>query len=215
MKSRSEIWLVALEELGDRCSVSTQRDAETVAKRVAQEGESFFTTTLPRFGKDFELALSWSRIPQDRFTGFSRKKLFVDIHDVAYGFKLETRSFGHGNPKFLGGFLDLVFRDTLEMTYDELSFALAHPSVMMVPRLERDTQDMVRMADAINAVRQLCLMFGKEKEQCSESAVVAAFRTYIQTDKELDAPLLTSEQPFSSVNPEKTVGSLRSEGRSD
>lgn len=212
MKSRSEIWLVALEELGRRCSVSTQRDAETVAKRVAQEGESFFTTTLPQFGKDLEMSLSWSRIPQDRFRGFSRKKLFVDICDVAYGFKLEQRSFGHGNPKFLGGFLDLVFTDTLEMTYDELSFALAHPSVMMVPRLRRDTTDMVRMADAINAIRQLCLMFGKEKERSSDSAVESAYRTYIQTDKALDAPLRTSEQTSSLV---RTECSLRSEGRSD
>lgn len=214
MKSRSEIWLAALEDMGQQCSVSTQRDAETLAQRVSQEGDSFFTITLPKFGKDLELSLSHSRIPRDRFYGFRRKKLVIDIVDGQYGFKLEDRKFGGGNPQFLGGFLDLVFSDNLEMTYDELSFAQAHPSVMLVPRLRRDSKDIARMADAINAIRQLCLMFGKEKERCSDANVDKAYRTFIQTDEELDAPLGTSEHSGSSERISKMGCSQTPEGLS-
>lgn len=196
MKSRSEIWLRALDELGAQCSVSTQRDAETLASRVAQEGESFFTLTLPAFGKDLEQALSYSRIPRHCFTGFKRAKLEVDVLSD-YQMVLYSKKFGGGNPRFLGGFLDLVFCDNLQMHEDELRFAEAHPSIMLVPRLRRDG-DLGRMADAITAIRQLCLMFSKEKERCSDSRVEAAYRSYIETEKEIDAPLWTVDRTDSS-----------------
>jgi hypothetical protein len=107
--------------------------------------------------------------------------------------------------------MDLVFRSHLEMTVDELLFAGDHRSVLLVPHLRKNAQDVARMADAITAIRQLCLMFGKEKELCSATRTKAAYDAFIETDKELDAPLGTSElQPSSREECSPTP-----EGRSD
>jgi hypothetical protein len=64
MKSRSEIWFTALEELGDQCSVDTARDATTVERRATQEGDTFFKVTLPQFAKDLERSLAAGYIPR-------------------------------------------------------------------------------------------------------------------------------------------------------
>lgn len=210
MKSRSEIWLRALEELGAQCSVNTQRDAETLAKRVAREGDEFLLVTLPSFGKDFELSLSLGTIPHHAFHGFKRSKLEVDIlSDDIYRNVVGEHEHKWGNPRFLGGFLDLVFRDTLQMNAAEYASACIHQSFMLRPVLRvSDTTDLMRMADAVAAIRQLTLMFGKEKEQCAPDRTVAAIRAFIETDKELDGPLGTSGLfPFS-----KGDGSQTSEG---
>jgi hypothetical protein len=189
MKSRSEIWLSVLDEFGTLCSVDTQRDAEAMASRVAREGDSFFTVTLPAFGKDLEMSLAQRRIPRSVFTGFARRKLLVDHIDSNYGFILEQSRHTGGSPRFLGGFLDLVFRNQLEMTAEEFAFAQTNPSVILVPRLRESSKNVVQMADAITAIRQLCLMFGKEKELCSNSRVEEAVAQFVQTDKEIDSPL--------------------------
>jgi hypothetical protein len=215
MKSRSEIWLRALDELGAQCLVDTQRDAETLSARVAREGDSFFKVALPRMGKDFELALSHRRIPRTLFRGFSRQKLKVTRLDADYEFPIDTVKLGGGVPKFLGNFMDLVFNADLHMTAAEFEHASAHADLLLVPRLRvpefHGALTVAQMADAITAIRQLCLMFGKEKEQCSQPRVDAAYRQYVETDKELDRPLWTSGPTPSS----EEVSSLLSGGLSE
>jgi len=71
------------------------------------------------------------------------------------------------SPIFLGGFMDLVFeRETgamFDVSQDEL------PS----------------MSDAIFAMRQLTLMFGKIEKPCTPAREAAAFQQYIETEEEL------------------------------
>lgn len=215
MKSRSEIWLCALEELGAQCSVSTQRDAETLAKRVAREGDSFFTVTLPKYGKDFELSLSMRRIPRDLFKGFARSKLNIDFVDDQYGWVLSSTKMAGGTPKFLGGFMDLLFNTTIETNYDEFE-VVSNNSIMsavsLVPRLRSFEQDEVlKAADAVAAIRQLCLMFAKEKASAPPKAIEHAYGQFVETDEELDSPLgIVEEISFS-----KEDFSTKSEGLSE
>jgi hypothetical protein len=54
MKSLVPLWQKMAEELAIWCRTSTVRDSKRVADRVSDEGESFFTITLPSFGKSFE-----------------------------------------------------------------------------------------------------------------------------------------------------------------
>lgn len=213
MKSRSEIWLCALSELGAQCSVNTHRDANNAASRVAREGDTFFKVTLPQFGKDLETALSMSRIPRSLFKGYRRSKLEVVVLDGNYEFPMYSRKFSGGNPQFLGGFLDLVFRNKLEMTADALSFAEGRPDVLLVPQIRREMtgEEVARMADAITAIRQLCLMFSKERELCTPARTSAAYDQFISTDKELDRPLWTSGSTPSS----EEIDSLLFGGRSE
>jgi len=189
MKSRSEIWLCALEELGAQCSVDTRRDAETLTSRVAQEGDSFLKVALPSFAKDLEMSLAAGRIPWEAFRGFSRKHF-----TVTYGkdrFEEVDVTHSGGAPKFLGNFMDLVFTSAAwvneALDTDDGANGMVD-AITHVPVLRRDG-DVLRAADAIAAMRQLCLMFGKEKERCSPSKVDAAIDLFIETDKELDRPL--------------------------
>lgn len=190
MKSRSEIWLCALKELGSQCSVSTQRDAETLASRISKEGDSFLMVALPTFAKDLERSLSIGRIPKDAFVGFGRQRFTIwSKPDGEHADWFET-SAASGAPKFLGGFLDLLFMRELHLNAHQTSMnAGLSGSWVWEPRLRLDV-DPELQADAIAAIRQLCLMFGKEKERCSDSVVKAAFAAFRETDKELDAPFL-------------------------
>lgn len=189
MKSRSEIWLRSLQELGDQCSVSTTRDAETLARRVAQEGESFFTLTLPAFGKAFEQCLAKREIPSHAFEGWKRGDMHVNFI-VDRQLVVDSSTFKRrGIPKFLGGFLGLVFRDVeaVPCSYAEVS----DDYLESVPTL-RNFYEGVPFDDqvgAVAAVRQLTLMFAKEKVLCTPAKVDEAFKNYKKTDQELDVPL--------------------------
>jgi len=78
-----------LNELSIRCcTTSTARDLKTVSSRVEHEGLSFFTITLPSFGKDLLKSLDQGYVGSDQFCGFRRSG---------------------GLPAFLQGFLCLVF----------------------------------------------------------------------------------------------------------
>lgn len=211
MKSRSEIWLCALEELGAQCSVSTQRDAVTLAQRAEREGDSFFKVTLPRFAKDFELSLAHRRIPPLLFKGFARNTFTVNIVNNR-GSQVNHLKLKCGVPKFLGGFLDLVFASEMQVKLAEYDVYHHTPAADLLhcPPLINEA-DYMRQADAVAAIRQLCLMFGKEKEHCSDSVVEAAYGSFMETDKELDRPLWTSGPMPSS----EEIGSLMSGGLSD
>lgn len=122
------------------CCVNSTRDLETVARRVEDEGLSFLTITLPGFCKDFERSLDQERVDPSCFRGFSK----------------------HGElPRFLGGFLDLVF--------DRHSGRLRNePS-----------------KPAIFFIRQLTLAFKKMALPCTKERTDAAIEGYIACEKEL------------------------------
>lgn len=88
MKSLLTLWYKLAADAASTCSVDITRDCITVTSRSRDEGESFLTITLPKFGKDFDRCLADGRIPDSAFAGFSRK--------------------GH-LPRFLGGMLSHVF----------------------------------------------------------------------------------------------------------
>jgi hypothetical protein len=101
---------------------------------------SFLTITLPSFGKDFEKSLDKGKVDRSLFAAFSRKGEL---------------------PRFLGGFLDLVFdRGTGRLVED--------PSI-----------------EAIYAVRQLSLMFGKILVECSDARNNAAIERYLDCEQEV------------------------------
>jgi len=115
-------------------------DVKTVRGRCEHEGISFLTISLPNFGKDFEKSLDQGLVDRRLFAGFQRKGEL---------------------PRFLGGFLDLVFdRDS--------GVLLDQPSI-----------------DAIRAVRQLSLMYGKLALPCSDARVRNAFDGYIECEQEV------------------------------
>ncbi len=141
MKSLNAFLRVLLQDLGERCDVSTDQDLKRILARVEHEGDSFLTITLPTFGKAFERALADGRVADDHFAGFSR----------------------HGGlPRFLGGFLQLVFNRSTGVLLDE-------PSV-----------------DAIRSIRQLTLLCGKVLLPCSDERRSAAFDTFIRCEQELE-----------------------------
>lgn len=124
MIDRRMLWAATLEDLGRRCSVDTALDAEYVERRVAAEGEEFFTTTLPQFGKDLERSLEDRAIGWDLFQGFKRRKRPVTKSDwiqSSEGGYEETvvMHLPHGVPQFLQGFMLKVFSDSYDVTSRE------------------------------------------------------------------------------------------------
>ena len=145
MKSLMILWQEAANELAAWCRTSASMDIKTLHARVEHEGFSFLTITLSDFCKDLQKGLDRGYVDHDLFKSFS---------------------FSGGLPRFLGGFLDLVFdRGTGRL--------LSSPSV-----------------DAIFALRQLTLMFGKISLPCSDARVASAMKGYVECEnqiKEMDA----------------------------
>ena len=138
MKSLMLLWQEVAAELATWCCTSTSLDFKTVQARVKHEGESFLTITLPNFCTDFQKGLAEGRVDHDQFQGFA---------------------FTGGLPRFLGGFLDLVFdRGT--------GLLLEDPNV-----------------DAIYSIRQLTLMFGKILLPCSDARKEAAIEGYLKCEQ--------------------------------
>jgi hypothetical protein len=71
---KSLIWLVEglLLDEGVQCSVAHHRDLNTIRSRVAHEGVSFLTITLPSFCDAFEKALRSGRLTTSDFPAFSK-----------------------------------------------------------------------------------------------------------------------------------------------
>ena len=140
MKSLQLLWMAVLTDVGTWCDVCTTMDGKTVRRRVEDQGLSFLTITLPDFGKDFEKSLSLGQVTHERFKGFA---------------------FDAGLPRFLGGFLELIF--------DRRSGSLLDsPSV-----------------DAIFAVRQLCSLLGKVLLPCAPHRERKAIEGYIECEMEV------------------------------
>jgi hypothetical protein len=140
LKSLVVLWNQIAEEFGGWLCIDTGRDQKSVAARTKTEGVSFLTITLPAFGKDFDRSLSDGMVAPTMFPGFQRTG---------------------GLPRFLGGFLELVF--------DRKSgHLLENPNL-----------------DAILAVRQLSGVFSKILIPCSSRRTDAAFKKFIETEQVL------------------------------
>jgi len=140
VKSQIAFSHVLLEDLGEWCGVCTILDRKTAQNRIEHEGVSFLTITLPGFAKDFERSLELGQVSDDLFKSFSRSG---------------------GLPRFLGGFLRLVF--------DRRTGALLDtPSVL-----------------AIRCVRQYCHAFAKIEVECSDERKTSAMARYVECEQEL------------------------------
>jgi len=126
--------------MGDWCHISTAADLKTIRRRIEHEGLSFLTITLPNFGKDLQKGLSRGFVAHDLFVGFS---------------------YAGGLPRFLGGFLELVFDRGTGVLLDS-------PSI-----------------DAIRAVHQLTSMFGKIELPCSQEREDQAIDRYVECEQEV------------------------------
>ncbi len=142
MKSLIAFSHAVLHDLGDRCSVDTSRDAKTVTARTEHEGISFLGISLAKFGKDLQKGLDRGFVDHDDFAGFQRSR---------------------GLPRFLGGFLDLVFCRETGMLLDEPSIA------------------------AISALHQFTSMWAKIEIPCSDARTEAAYAGFIQCEQDLRA----------------------------
>ena len=105
------------------------------------EGLSFLTITLPAFGKDFDEALAMEQVDHTHFPGFRRLG---------------------GTPRFLGGFLDLVFDRSTGTMRNDVS------------------------VDAVYAIRQLTRLFSKILLDCSDERTNDAFTAYVAIENELE-----------------------------
>nr|QDH87979.1 MAG: hypothetical protein H3Rhizo37114_000003 [Leviviridae sp.] len=200
MKSRSEIWLSLLDEIGRECSVSTTQDRKTVLRRVRSEGESFFTITLPSFHQDVLTSMRLGWIPSDAFQGFRRRKV-TDNHGIKH----------QGIPVFLGGFLDLIFTSETTINVGEGKEGnLIVPNPVLLPATHFVSGP--RAVKAVKGLRQLLLLFSKEKNLSPPDRVEAAIQSYTDVDKHVADPLsIVAVTPSSKrVVPRLPEGSLGS-----
>ncbi len=142
MKSLIAFLQEVLHDMEDWCHISTALDVKTIQRRVDHEGLSFLTITLPAFGKDLQKGLDQGKVTHDLFQGFN---------------------WSGGLPRFLSGFLELVFDK-------ETGVLLEYPSI-----------------DAIRAVHQITSMFGKIELRCSKERENSAIEKYLECEKEVRA----------------------------
>jgi hypothetical protein len=140
LKSLIYLMKELLDESGSWCHTSTSADLKTIDARFEHEGVSFLTITLPNFGKDFEKSLDQGFVADDSFLGFKRQA---------------------GLPRFLSGFLQLVFDSVTGRL-------LSHPSY-----------------DAIRSVRQITLMYSKVALECSDTRIKAAITKYVECEQDV------------------------------
>jgi len=194
MKSRSEIWLSALDELGAQCSVDTTRDAISVTRRIESEGDAFFTKTLPTFAKDLERSLELGSLQPEMFKGWQRNHLTLLVRASEQdGDDVSSRAVDiprHGLPKFLGGFMSIIFNPVLELSNYLYESSIVDGFAVVPPmRCTSDAVTISQMATAIRAIRQLCLMFSKERDLCSDDLITEAIGRYVELDMDLMRPL--------------------------
>jgi len=134
------LWEKVAYEMATWCNTSATLDIKYVRGRVKDEGLSFLTITLPTFGKDTQKCLDLGKVDRRLFQGFSWKI---------------------GLPKFLSGFLGLVFDPSTGVLLDR-------PNI-----------------DAIHSVRQLTLMYQKMLLPCTPERKRKAFDLFIQCEQDV------------------------------
>jgi len=148
------LWNSVAIDFATRCCTSATMDIKTVQGRVKHEGDSFLTITLPAFAKDFQKSLDTGQVERHHFSSFGRKK-------------------NGGLPRFLGGFLSLVFDPVSGVLLDD-------PDI-----------------DAILAIRQLTLLFSKYSLECSKERTKEAMKGYVKC--ELDVRAFDASRPDSLI----------------
>jgi len=129
-------------------------------------------------------------IPDDAFIGWKRNDGVTEVFLDSKALPLyDHRTKGRGTPKFLGGFLDLVFNSVRWVPHTLVEVDEFDMSTRAVVSEFDNPDDVQRQADAVAAIRQLTLMFSKEFRLAPDSKVDAAIKQYVATDKELDNPL--------------------------
>jgi hypothetical protein len=141
MKRLMSILQGVLADASTWCRTSSTRDLVTITRRVEHEGLSFLTITLPNFCKDFERSLDQKFVAPNSFAGFAKYKSL---------------------PRFLGGYLELVFDRKTGLLLD-------NPS-----------------SDAIFFIRQACLLCKKIRIECTKERTTRAFSKYVECDHEVD-----------------------------
>ena len=175
MKSLNTLWLKVLDEYGNLCHVSTTEDRKTFLRRVNHEGMEFLTITLPQLGKDLERALANEGTHlDDLFVGW-RRTSFTSPKEEGRKSAIHTQTSTY--PLFLGGFFGLVFDSVDGLLLDE-------PNV-----------------DAIIAIRQLSLMYGKLLVPCSDARVKKAIDGYIETEHEIRRNDANLESIYMEIGP--------------
>lgn len=175
MKSRLDLWSQVLREIGNQCSVDTNRDFETIAARWEHEGDAVFDIALPAFGKDFERSLELQYIPRHLFHGWKSMMIGSEEHSVLHeSIKMPPGYWDSmsGPPSFLGGFMDRVF---------------CREGGLLLDRHGRS--DSRTDHSAVWAIRQLTLMFGKIKVLPDDQAVSDAFKAFVEIDDQVDRHL--------------------------
>lgn len=142
MKSLLTLVHCVLSDAEAWCCTSASRDKRTITSRTKDEGVSFLTITLPSYAKDFEKSLDQGWVDPSLFSSFGKHKCL---------------------PRFLGGFMDLVFdRSTGQL--------LADPS-----------------HEAIFFIRQITLMCKKILLPCTKERERRAFDEYVKCENEVSA----------------------------
>jgi hypothetical protein len=98
LKSHMLLLREVLADAGTWCCTSTTRDFNTITGRVANEGISFLTISLPEFGKDFHKSLDQGKVARADFAGYAKSGYL---------------------PKFLSGFTSLIFDARSGLLLDE------------------------------------------------------------------------------------------------
>lgn len=155
MKSRLQLSEILLMEISSQCSVDPSRDLHRLRRRVVQEGDSFLTITLPAFCQSFERSLARGFIDQGDFLGFARVGR-------------------QGPPRFLSGFLSMVF-DAAGVLRREV------PS------------------DVVFVVRQFCLLHKKSWAIANEERQAQAILGYLRAEDEITEDFEDPGSYFSRV----------------
>jgi len=141
MKSLLDLSVEVLQSCGTRCGADPSRDISCVTRRCKDEGDSFLTITLPTFSEGFERALAEGSISASQFPSF--------------GFRKHQRL-----PRFLGGFVEMVF--------DKFGVLKEEPSV-----------------EAIRSIRQICLAFKRVLLPCTRAREKRAERRFLDVEASL------------------------------
>jgi hypothetical protein len=142
MKSLQLLWNVLAQECASICCTSAAMDCKTVDSRIKHEGLSFLTITLPEFGKDLQKGLDRGQVDRSLFSSFKRKGEL---------------------PRFLGGYLDLVFDRTSGRLLDQ-------PDI-----------------DAIRSIRQLTLGWSKISIPCTRARERDAMNGFVKCEQDVRA----------------------------
>lgn len=213
MIGRLELWRAVHEDLVDKCAATApkdklgnpvqnhrisglavaSRDVEVASRREKTEGDSFWTITLPSFGKEFLRALDRGCVLPDDFVGWGRKDLFSES---------DTFFDGSSLPKFLYWALRNVFSATHVCSAEHSPHACLVPAEdsspvlgQYWPPLKEQGYDEDYAAESVHAILQLSGLYSKEKRLASDANNRAALDAYVRTDKELEDHLQSDDFP--------------------